>query len=99
MAKKDGMSDDTKTIVTVMLLAFAYPVGLIMMFVWTKWPVWVKALVTIPLAIGVLISFLIGGLIFSAVKNGDMEKEVNYNYSVTTPNEDYGSSPSEMMEP
>ena len=98
MAKKQEMSDDTKSIITVLLLAFAYPIGLIMMYVWTKWPGWVKALVTVPLAIAILISFLVGGLIFSAVKNGNMEKEVNYNYSVNTQSEDYDSSREMMMD-
>lgn len=56
-----------------------------MMFVWTRWPKWVKTLIVIPLALGIIFSFLISGVIFSAIMNrsGDM-KNVEYNYSVST---------------
>ena len=81
-AKNQEMSQDTKTIITVLLLAFAYPVGLIMMFVWTKWPGWVKTLIVLPFVLGILFFFLIGGAIFSAVMKGKEEmKDVNYHYS------------------
>lgn len=53
-----GMSNDTKTLVTVLLLIFIYPVGLVLMWVWTHWPKWVKILLTIPVVILVLITFL-----------------------------------------
>jgi len=43
----EGMSEDTKTIVTVLLLIFAYPIGLILMWVWTKWKTWIKILITL----------------------------------------------------
>ena len=51
------MSQDTKTIITVLLLIFLYPVGLILMWVWTKWPVWIKILLSL-LAIPVILVFL-----------------------------------------
>lgn len=85
MAKKQEISEDTKTLITVLLLVFAYPVGLIMMFVWTGWPKWVKTLIVLPLVLGIIFSFLIGGVIFSAIMNrsGEM-KNIEYNYSVST---------------
>ncbi|MFZ2152871.1 MAG: hypothetical protein WAV41_02325 [Microgenomates group bacterium] len=43
-----GLSEDTKTIIVVLLLILVYPVGLILMFVWMKWPMWVKLLVALP---------------------------------------------------
>jgi hypothetical protein len=46
-----GISNDTKTIVTVLLLIFAYPVGVIVMWAWPKWVVWVKFLVSLPIVI------------------------------------------------
>lgn len=51
MAKSpNGLSEDTKTIITILLLVFVYPAGVIMMFVWMKsWPTWVKTLVFLPL--------------------------------------------------
>lgn len=48
------MSEDTKTLIVVLLLIFAYPIGLIMMFVWMKWPWWVKLLVALPVTLVVL---------------------------------------------
>jgi hypothetical protein len=39
--------NNTKTIVTVILLLFFTPVGLILMWFWTRWAVWVKILVSI----------------------------------------------------
>ncbi|MBI4058336.1 hypothetical protein HY408_01075 [Candidatus Gottesmanbacteria bacterium] len=44
--QKDGMSEDAKTIITVILLIFFSPIGVILMFVWTKWPMWAKLLIT-----------------------------------------------------
>ncbi len=58
-----GTSDDTRTIVTVLLLIFVPPVGLILMWVWTKWKLWVKLLVSIP---AILVSLAISGVIFTA---------------------------------
>jgi len=42
-----GMSDDTKTIVTVVLLVFVFPIGFFFMWFWAKWKAWVKLLVTV----------------------------------------------------
>lgn len=41
------MSEDTKSIITVILLVFIYPIGLIMMWVWTNWKNSVKWIVTL----------------------------------------------------
>jgi hypothetical protein len=53
MAQKhqSGMSQDTKTIITVLLLVVVFPLGIIFMWVWMKWPIWVKLILTIPFAI------------------------------------------------
>lgn len=53
-----GMSEDTKTIIVVLLLVFVLPIGIILMWVWMKWPVWVKLLITIPIIILPLIAIL-----------------------------------------
>jgi len=49
--KEEGMSYDTKTIITVLALIFVFPVGLILMFVWMKWPWWVKLIIGFPVAL------------------------------------------------
>lgn len=45
---QQGTSDDTRTIVTVLLLIFAYPIGFLLMWFWTRWKVWVKLLISAP---------------------------------------------------
>ena len=52
-----GTSNDTKTLVTVLLLIFLYPIGVIVMFVWTKWKLWVKLLVAFPFVL-ILLAFM-----------------------------------------
>lgn len=47
-------SDDTKTIITVILLVTVYPVGLIFMWFWTNWKLWVKILVSFPISLAIL---------------------------------------------
>lgn len=42
-----GTSQDTKTLVTVLLLIFIWPVGLIVMWVWSGWKAWIKILITV----------------------------------------------------
>ena len=50
-----GMSHDKKTIITVILLIFFYPIGLILMFVWMKnWPRWAKVVISLPVIIAVI---------------------------------------------
>ncbi len=43
-----GLSENTKTLIVILLLIFAYPVGIILMLVWMKWPWWIKLLVALP---------------------------------------------------
>ncbi|MDO8570954.1 MAG: hypothetical protein Q7R97_05210 [Candidatus Daviesbacteria bacterium] len=57
MATHKGVSEDTKVLVTVLLLLFAYPAGVIVMWYWTNWPRWIKIVVGLPLIL--LISFII----------------------------------------
>ncbi|MEI6327002.1 MAG: hypothetical protein WCO78_02675 [Candidatus Roizmanbacteria bacterium] len=37
----------TPTIVTILLLLFALPIGIIVMWIWPKWKIWVKILLTV----------------------------------------------------
>lgn len=57
---------DVKTMITVFLLVMAYPVGLVMMFVWMKWKGWVKFLVTLPAVLGLVVAVLMA-IIFGVV--------------------------------
>lgn len=74
--KKSEMSQDTKTIITILLLVFAYPVGLIMMFVWMDWAWWIKLLVVlIPiLPFMMLVSFVIAIVLASINPTAQLNK-------------------------
>lgn len=74
---------DTPTIVTVLLLIFAYPIGWIVMMLWPRWQAWLKWVISIPL-IGFLFVMLAILLIAvngpkPGVKNQDtkMEQQLN----------------------
>lgn len=54
-----GMSDDTKTLITVLLLIFVNPIGVVFMWVWMKWQSWIKILITVGSLLLLLISFFI----------------------------------------
>lgn len=87
MAKKtdSGMSYETKTIIVMLTLLFATPVGLILMWVWMKWPLWIRILLTVLpflfafLVMGFVLTIL--GLVFS---NPDVQKEMKQNVQVET---------------
>ena len=40
------LSEDTKSIITVLVLLTLPPIGVVIMWVWTKWKLWMKALIT-----------------------------------------------------
>jgi type II secretory pathway pseudopilin PulG len=52
MATQQGMSEDTKTIIAVILLVTVFPIGVIYMWFAPKWPKWLKLIITIP-ALGI----------------------------------------------
>lgn len=57
MSEHKETSEDTKTIVTVLLLIFMTPIGLIVMWFWPKWQWWVKLLVSLPIILGFIAVF------------------------------------------
>lgn len=48
-----------KVVFTVISLIVWYPVGVILMWFWTKWPMWVKVLLTAILALFVVAKFFV----------------------------------------
>lgn len=62
--QNQGASEDTRTIVTVLLLVFIYPVGVIVMWFWTHWAIWVKILLSVLVIIPIL-AFLSLGILFA----------------------------------
>ena len=47
-------TDNKTLIIAILLLAFVYPIGLIFMWFWTKWPLWLKIVLSLP----VLLAFI-----------------------------------------
>lgn len=74
MAKQE-LSYEIKLILVLVLLFVLYPVGLILMFRWMKWPTWVKLLIALPILLAIL-GFL-GAMIlgFSGVINPSSQIE------------------------
>jgi hypothetical protein len=74
-----GPQYDTRMIVTILLLIFIYPVGLIFMWAWMKsWPVWLKFIISLPLLISL---FFVGLIIFTV---GKAVKEARYQQMMGT---------------
>ncbi len=61
------MSHDTKTLIVILLLVFAYGIGLIFMWWWMKtWPNWLKILLTLPIFASILLAVFIIFVVVSA---------------------------------
>src|SRR5258706_16040518 len=75
-----GPTYDTKVIVTILLLLFIYPVGLIFMWAWMKsWSVWLKIVISLPLFISVFFASVIIFVIGNAVRHA-RDDGMNYQY-------------------
>jgi len=73
-----GVSEDTKTIVTVLLLIFFMPVGFILMWFWTKWKVWVKLLVTLLFTpVFLFLAGIVAAATLLTVNPGEQMKKAN----------------------
>lgn len=62
MAKQE-ISYDIKLLLVLVLLFVLYPIGLIFMFKWMKWPTWVKLIIAFPvllIILGFMAVFIIG---------------------------------------
>ena len=79
----DGMSYETKTIIVVLLFLFFYPAGVILMWIWMKWPTWVKILLTIlPFLFAFLILLFVFAVLGIVFTNPEVQKEMQKNISV-----------------
>ncbi len=68
--KNDGASQDTRTIVTVLLLLFAWPAGLITMWVWSKWSSTIQFLITSFFVLTLAAVFIVAIVILNAASTG-----------------------------
>lgn len=42
---------NNQAIITILLLVLAYPIGVTLMFLWTRWPFWIKMVIAIPMTL------------------------------------------------
>lgn len=66
-SKNQGASEDTRTIVTVLLLIFFPLVGLVLMWAWTNWKKWVKWLITAIFIFWTVLTIVLVGIFVAAV--------------------------------
>lgn len=78
-SSQNSMPEDTKTLITILLLVFVFPVGFILMWVWTKWKLWVKLLITIPIILFMLGMVGVIGLGIKAAQQAQNERSTVIN--------------------
>ncbi|MBI5614138.1 hypothetical protein HY947_04400 [Candidatus Gottesmanbacteria bacterium] len=62
-ATPQGTDNKTKSIITIIFLFIAFPIGFILMWFWTRWSIWIKVFVTIITIIPLLSALAIGLLV------------------------------------
>jgi len=75
MKKENNKTSTTKNIVTAILLLIAFPIGWFLMIFGTKWPVWLKIIVSIlgiPLTLMSIVFYV--GLISALNPQAQIEK-------------------------
>jgi len=70
ITSSQGPTYDTLMIVTILLLLFVYPIGLLAMWGWMRtWPVWLKIVISSPCVISLLFIFFIVFVVGSVVRH------------------------------
>jgi hypothetical protein len=70
-------SVSTATIITILLLFFMYPVGIIVMWFATKWPVWVKITLTCLLILFIAIMGILATILVAAINPQEQLRKAN----------------------
>ncbi|SRR5258706_7268835 len=70
----NSLSYDSKTIIVVLLLLLAYPIGAVLMWMWMgKWPIWLKAIITVPFVFGILAATFMILIMFAFIRSANFE--------------------------
>jgi len=82
----EGLSHDTKTLIVILLLVFAYPIGIILMWVWMKtWKTIIKILVSVlPIILTLAWYILFFSIFFTTIKNTE-DKSVSETITLESP--------------
>lgn len=59
---------NSKTIILILLLIFVYPIGLIAMWIWSKWQLWLKLLLSLPIILTIVFIFQVNNNYSSTIK-------------------------------
>ncbi len=79
VTSSQGPTYDTLMIVTILLLLFVYPIGIIFMWAWMKtWPTWLKLVISAPFVIAItfliIVSFIVGSIIHNNLNKAAIEE-------------------------
>src|SRR5260221_13555616 len=83
----NSLSYDSKTIIVVLLLLLAYPIGAVLMWMWMReWPLWLKCVITIPFVFGIIMSFFMIFVFLSIIHSTNFDpRERNHMYYYPSP--------------
>jgi biotin transporter BioY len=85
ITSSQGPSYDTKMLITIILLLFVYPLGLIFMWAWMHtWPVWLKIIITLPFIISAFVVIMLLSIVGNAIKDTRMQRTM-YRYQQAVP--------------
>lgn len=48
MLKNDQTGSKVKSVITILLLVFLYFLGVVVMWIWTRWSIWLKVIISVP---------------------------------------------------
>lgn len=75
VSSSQGASYDTMMIITILLLLFVYPLGLVFMWALMRtWPTWLKIVITLPLLIALFFTALVVFVVGQSVRHIDWNK-------------------------
>lgn len=70
-----GQAYDTQMIVTILLLLFVYPIGLIFMWAWMRnWPMWLKVVISLPFVLAIIVFATMLFVLGSIVRSGRFQQ-------------------------
>jgi len=75
---------DTKSLLVILFLLFFYPVGLLLMYVLTKWKWWVKLIWTLPFVLVILSIIILATISLTANSQGAVDKSAKSNTECAT---------------
>ena len=70
-SQTENKESKSHSMLVILLLIFLYPIGMILMWFMTKWPKWIKILLTLPFILGI-IGMIIGIFTLNLIASNDL---------------------------